>query len=632
LQNISEKYFSIIKIVFSLIILIAIYLQISYFGKNENLMHSAFFYYFLGLLLAAISIHIYDGNNQKKLVLSWRHLEVLIPISVIIYGFVIRLKASSFKPPWGDETYQFFSTMDGNALRFASVQHQTPIDFMMHFASFKFFGNSLLAMRLSSILFSSLALGNLYFLFRKFFKDYPGPLIMLLFFFFNHNFNYSSLEARPPALAFFAITIFLYDLEKYFNDQSLSNKLSIFSSALIYIFCTGIQPFSMIGAMAFISIVIGAIQKDSINKFRQLFFPLAIALFLYLPLFYYLYKMAPSRLPSSSSGLGNKYMQNLFAGFTEAYMQITPLGWVCLICTPLLFLYNFIRKKPTNPLLLFLYVSWIFFQLIYVSVFLTFVQWPLMFWYMLSSTAIVWSIFALTINECIPSKSLRNLALISIFYFYYPKSTLNDIVQNNFHQRNDISGLLNKIEQQSDRSKTILSLCMSYNGCTELFSNYDYIKNSNYRTSLINFYSPFPNANSNESSYFQFEKLRKNKILYFVITDCYWDCTETLKDNFSSPDFFFKSTNVIAFRYKAEDSKKLFKIIDLLEKYAKPTDYPNSASKNFLYEAQIMLHVIIGDKKLAEIKYDRYRNIFKDRIPEIQQKNFRDGMDYLYNH
>lgn len=626
ITNSNQKYFSVIKLIFTIILTYALSIQLIHFGIKGYIFETSSLIYFYLLLVLGIILSI---STYRKFLLSpfvKSHLELVIAGSIFLIAFIIRIKASSLKQPWGDEHYQYYSTWISNALYQASRQHQTPIDFMFHYASNKTFGNTLFSMRFSAIFFSSLALGNLYFIFRRIFKDYASCFILMLFFFFNYNFNYSSIEARPPALAFFLITILLNDLFNYFDDQSRSNQFALFSTTLFYILSTGIQPFSLIGAMGVIALVV-TIKSNFKNKAALKLFGIFTAIIiLYLPLFYYLYKVAPSRLPTDFNGIGSKYFGNFFKGLTLEYIQEVPIVWINLICPFILLLRNRIKKVPNNPLLYYLFASWLFFQIIYVSIFLTFVQWPLVYWYMLSSTAVSWVIFSFNMKELFHSTKWRALILLIVFLFYNNKASINNVVERNFYQRNDTLGFLKAVEKDNKGKKIMIPYCLSFNGCSEMFSKFEYLPGSSYKEIILRNSYPFNNYNE---VYADYSQLIKKYPAYLVISDCDPKCFKDSENNLKSPNLFFKSSQIISFKFEATDKNRILKMINLLESYTSKVDKNNLGSTFFVFESQILLYIMAHNEKMAEEKFATYKLIFKNNS-EYDFLRLRKTMDYFY--
>lgn len=623
--NTGDKYFTLIKIQFYFIICLSLYFQVTNLLTSQTSFDLAVFFYFSLFLLSGIFWGFKSLKSNLQYSFEKSDLEILIPFTLIAFAFFSRIQINEFKQAWGDELYQFYEAQKINAPLAAGIQHQTPLDYMIHFFCFKIFGVSYFSLRFSAIFFSSLTLGNFYFLFKKLSKDYLVTFILLGLIYFNMQFNYSSIEARPPALALFCATLFVHSLIKIFEETNTKNFAGLFSSALLYILSTGIQPLSILCSAVFVAAVLNFFSKESKKIYHSVAKAIGIVILLYLPLFAALIKVAPSRLPAKLDHKFFDFLFNLPKGFTNEYIQLPLLAWISIISMVTLLILNYFKKNSIPPLLKFNFFTWIFFQIFYVAFFLTFVQWRLNFWYMLSSTAFIWIIIA-QLFALSPQHKASKYVLLALLAFYSPKSSLQEVSEQNGLIRNNVKEMILQIGNEENSS--IVYKCLNFNFCTEIRYGFPYVKGSNYADRILNL---SPADNSPEELLSQFAQMRHSEKVYLAIGDCLenTECSRLTRTFLNNPNFFNKTNGIFIFSFNRSDPMYLSKMANTLQSFLAPDIYDSLGSTFDLHESLILLHAFSGDKKLASKELELFKTYATNKVDNERISTLQSYVDYF---
>jgi len=261
---------------------------------------------------------------------------LLIPLSLFVVAFLLRIIAVSTNPITGDEPFTIFYSQQslGELFDLFNKENNPPLHFLMLHFWMKLFGTSILSVRFLSVLFGALTVIPLFKIGNSFFDKKVGVTTALLFTLANLHIG-EAHDARVYTLLVFLCTYlyyFFFQLLKEPDSKSIKIWYIITAAFMLYAhYLSGIILFTQ-----FITVIM--IKKYRSKSLKQLFFVQAIAVMLFIPFL----KVFITRLFSASqneSWIPTPSVESLYGVVRELFNQpvvavmaiIAMIGFVMML-------------------------------------------------------------------------------------------------------------------------------------------------------------------------------------------------------------------------------------------------------------------------------------------------------------
>lgn len=259
-----------------------------YFYSLFFLLSSLFFFVNTRSILQKNKINIHMPANRLHIFFG-----VTVTAAVIFFlVYYYRLQYWDLLPVWLDEYIQAF-VLDYypscSIMKAAALQQQPPIDYILHQLSRYVFEDSLLGVRINSMIFSTLSVFLLLGLMEhsgvKRYFSFPAIVLYII----HPLFVFYSLEARPISLSVCILIVFLWFVVDFLRETESSTqaKVNLFVSLLVYLTTIGLQPIVVCIVLFLASLILCFFNE---KKGKSLAIYLVAANLLSLPVFFLIYK------------------------------------------------------------------------------------------------------------------------------------------------------------------------------------------------------------------------------------------------------------------------------------------------------------------------------------------------------
>lgn len=245
---------------------------------------------------------------------------------------------------WFDETAQLARSMDIPFIESSGLHFQPPLDYILQKFTAATFGFSDFKIRLNTAVFSVVASTLFFALLKRITGSYIVALLLSCLMIFEPWFFKYSFDARPVAIGYLTLVLFVVSFINVLKPQSNSLKKSEFRQllavALFFNLSVGFQPVLLLCtliAVLLVRILMAFKNKEHKNYYLSLIYPLALSILLFIPVQIKIY-LDSIHLVTSNRVLSKvtNFNINNISGLYDVYSVYFALLFVLLLTMILL--------------------------------------------------------------------------------------------------------------------------------------------------------------------------------------------------------------------------------------------------------------------------------------------------------
>lgn len=224
-----------------------------------------------------------DLHRVRRTAFSPEMIATSLAAAAVVAGLSMRWIGLGKTSLWWDEGFTAWTVnhSPGFIVRFARIDNQPPLYYLLQHYWNAVFGSSEYAMRSLSAFFGTLSLPVFYFLAKRVLKDGLAVALAVCLFAFSTKQIWYSREARAYEVASFFALVALYALILFLDKRSATSFATIVLSATATLYLHNMMFFYLLALN--VTWLIYPSERSWVERFKELFLADALIGLLYLP-------------------------------------------------------------------------------------------------------------------------------------------------------------------------------------------------------------------------------------------------------------------------------------------------------------------------------------------------------------
>ncbi|MEQ1723982.1 MAG: hypothetical protein ABL930_12470, partial [Pseudobdellovibrio sp.] len=311
-----------------------------------------FFNLYTFVLIAGVSVYLIfihqDAESVDAPFLTTRDYFIISLFFTI--QLLIRLYGIERFSLWLDEIAQLQLSLKAPFIDASAIHFQPPLDYILQKFMVVTFGFTDFVIRLNAVVFSVVASTLFFALLKRISGSYIMSLVLCTLMIFEPWFFKYSFDARPMALGYLSLVVFMITFINLLKPKAeglkKSDSILLFCTSVLFTMALGYQPVAILSA---IIAALGCCRFFSKNEnkyyFQKLIYPIAAALVFFIPIQIKIYLDSLHTVSPSFGNMLNKISNFELNNFTGLYQVYTVYFILLFTLLSLLILLNKFLKK-----------------------------------------------------------------------------------------------------------------------------------------------------------------------------------------------------------------------------------------------------------------------------------------------